>query len=84
MREIIAYNIYQWDSLIEGWIDETAKKPAGTLLTKKEAKTIHGLLIGIISNTCEEIGWDEAERRVNDLENILNFKSIKKLPSPES
>ena len=83
MREFAAYNIYQWDNLIEEWLNET-NKPIGTVLTKKRAKIILKLLDGIIGNQCEELGWADAEIRMSDLAVLLNFKLTKKLPTAES
>jgi hypothetical protein len=84
MREFIASNIYQWDSLIEGWMDQTDNKPAGTLIPKKEARLIYKLLTGIIGNQCEEMGWEEAQNRVSNLELELDSKFGKRPRTAES
>jgi len=53
-------------------------------LTKKRAKLISKLLVEIIENQCEEMGWEEAGFRVLSLKMSLDTNFTKKLPTAES
>jgi hypothetical protein len=83
MRQFSAYNIYQWDSLLEKWMEET-EKPRGTILTKKQVKLYHKLLFKIIENQCVELGWLEAANRMTALYLMLDQEFTTKLPTAES
>jgi hypothetical protein len=82
MREFIAYNVCQWDSTIEELHEQTAKRPAGTLLSKKELKRIKynfDLCFGE-DHGIEAMGWDEFENRMLNLDSLLDLKSHPKRP----
>jgi hypothetical protein len=86
MREFIAYNVCQWDGLIEGLIERT-KKPAGTLISKKEAKRIKHNFDIYFGKDCkiDEMGWEEVELRVFALRLILDITiGIKKFPNKKA
>ena len=81
MREI-AYNVCQWDSTIEELHEQTADKPAGTLLSKKELKRIKDVFDFRFGEDreIEALGWDEFENRVLNLDSLLDLKYLSKRP----
>jgi len=80
MREFITFNIFQWDGLIDFWLDGT-RKPPGTELSKSTVRELQSLLVGLFGNQCEELGWEQAEGRLDSLKIILGTK---RLPTAES
>jgi len=82
MREFIAYNVCQWDSMIAELEEQTANKPAGELVSKQEVKRLKQNFDIHFGKDCgiEGMGWEEVEGRVFCINLLLDPSFKRKRP----